>query len=796
MKQFTQTSSIPSSSSLPPTLTPDHTFYTSHNTIYNPSHLTALPSPILSYTISTYIFAHTQDRLYQLSQSGRIISKLKLHKKTAFIKCDTVFIYLFHTNYIEVFHVPDRYRRVMYRLRARVYVDAGVTCAAVKNGLVVVGNVNNGVVVYDLDGGREVIGSFIDKVVDVWMFDNIICVVCSETIYFYEIELINNTNKTSFENEDDNYKVSCKNGTINNTGNNQLNFNDINDEGTQNNTEIKNDEGKQNNAEIKSENCIKTDNELNSIKNVNNNIINEQINNRYIEDNHCTNINKNYSKKNNESSEDFENQIYKSKKIMKKIAIKNINCSFYANDSLFVAHENENKKFVITLIHNFEVVKVLDYEFDTIKSLSVCQTQIAVQTQNNIVIYNYIDNVVEKTYINDKILSFNMYKNFYFTATETSLQIYKDFKMLQEHKLSTASRILHIHANKSLMLTVSSLGTAKIYDIQNFYCFKTFDIPFNIQCIETNEDMSLIFVANTIIYVFDMKRGRCIDEIQGHTGPIFKMINNDQYIYSLGMDSKLRRQDVYDIKKAGIEIEENNNKTILDFHINKYVYILTQSEITVYDKKLLFNKSVSIKDTERNITYEKICVMSDALAFVYGHIKERHFIYIFSIEHGIKIQEIQTIKINEMKIENNNLVLKNEEEFMIYSQKNVSFSPVDLEIDCTEERVDYFMEDKNYFMALVCAVKLNVKEIIDYVLLNIETNEIENVVRSFPIKYINKLRESVSDNNLSHKWIKYIIFYHTKIGMGIDVSRKNKESFNFGKMNMYILESIKRLDEK
>ncbi|KAM0675737.1 hypothetical protein GVAV_000512 [Gurleya vavrai] len=686
MKTFNLTSSIPASNSSQCLLSHSTLFFTTNCTFYNPQHVCTLPSPIISFSVSTHIFLQTETFIYQLNFSGRIISKLRLHKKVNLIKCNDIYLFIFNLSYIEIFYIPKEYKPLMYQLKKRIFISSKITKSSIFDNLLLTANINNTVILYDFENHREeIIGSFIEEIVEVYINKIQIIIFCKDCVIFY------------------NYKAK---------------------------KDLIDDENK--------------------------------------------------------------NEILEYKNIIKKIILKNIISVSFENELYYVAFRNEKEIIKICILSEFNIQEEFLEEYDDLQSITINQNQMALNYSNKIELYNLNSKTVEKTFNNLEILSFCTFKNFKFMATEKEIQIYKEDELLKIYDLSVDTRIVHIQASSNLLFTLSSLGLVKMYDIQNLYCFKSFNIPFNVLCTEINEDASLLFFANTTIYIYDMKRGKCIDEIHSHKGPILKMINYGSYLFSLGMDNEFARNDIYDTKKTSIFIKNESKKTILDFSLNKNIYLLYTDEIVIYTKDFVFVKTFSIKDYERKITFEKLELLNDSIAFLYGYNKERFFIYLYSIEHGIKIQELEIPKLKKMHVKNNKLILHSKNFFYIYSQKEFSFSPVDLEIDCDEEKVNKFIFEKNYLFALICALKINIFEIVQNVLINIPEDEIEFTAKNIVEKYIPRLREIINLTDVSYKWIKFLIFYHTGNGKELEVKMKMKEDMKLARLNFYMLESIKR----
>lgn len=460
---------------------------------------------------------------------------------------------------------------------------------------------------------------------------------------------------------------------------------------------------------------------------------------------------------------------------------------------LFIGREDE--KFIIEVYKNNDLYLTPEIEFGNIRNICVGNGLLGVVTDNGILLYDYTNNLTLSTVDISEIHSMNAINDIIALGTKNAIRIYRDFKEISSHKLQAQSKIIFIHPSRSILITISSLGTVKLYDIQNLHCFKTFDIDKIALSSATNEDGSLLFLGNESICIYDTKRGSVIDELKSHTGPVFKLKYKSSYIYSLGMDNYLRKQYIYDTKRDGHELENINGETLIDFDLGLNLYVLTRKEVIIYDLNFNFIKSFLL-DSKYKMTYEKIAVMNDSLVFVYGHTKNykeeiQNCLNIYSVEHLVKIQEMRTGAVCDIKAMQNAVLLLTEHGLKIVGQKSLSFDPIDIEVSCTPENVEYLI-GQNKLLALISAVKLNDLVLVNKVVKSVPEPEIGELVRYFPQKYVPVLRTHINqiENNLV--WIKNITFWHTGIGERFVLDKDIKDGMQYARMNHYILEAYKR----
>lgn len=683
MKSFTHVSSIPIKSDSNVILNDNNIYFSSHNNFYNPSHLISVNEPILSFSISSHIFLLTENMLYQVNRNGKIITEMKMIKKSELIKSNENYIIIFKYNSFDIFYIPKKFSIVMYKLKNRIVINSKVKTCYFYNDYIICSFFDNSVRIYNIENGNEeLLGSFLERIIECFMNKDKIIIICENTIILFDYKLSND-----------------------------------------------------------------------------------------------------------------ENKIFEETTMIKKINLEKIkNCCYdLKTDIYFIAQENDNGKHSIVMFQNNQINTTITDEFDEIKNIFAENNIIAIKTENQIFSYDYKNLAIQNVHHLSNIHCFNYFQNLFFLGCDNSIKIYKEDKFLRNYDLDVKSKIIFIHGARNIILTISSLGTIRLYDSQNFYCFKTFDIPFNIQCSDVNEDISLIFLANTSIFIYDMKRGKCIDELKGHSGPIIKIRNKGNYLFSLGMDNKIRKQNIFDTKKEGKELENNEERMIIDFAISKNLYVLNNKELIIYDTNFNFLNIVSLK-TKSNVNYEKFCIQDDKFAFIYGKIKHykddkyKNYIFIYNIEHGYKIQEIEVEKTIKMEIVNDNLIIQTENNFNIYNQNKINFEPIDLEIECDEAYAYKLLQENNTYAALLCTLKLNEFILIKNIISKIPKENIQEIVKHLPKKYIPSLRDHLNKiRDFEIEWIKNIIFYHTNVGKQLEINDETKEAMQYAKMNYLIL---------
>lgn len=496
-------------------------------------------------------------------------------------------------------------------------------------------------------------------------------------------------------------------------------------------------------------------------------------------------------------SVDHSQENFVDKCIEKKIKMDNIVYAAYNNatNTLYIGYPDGEGKHIVSLLRGFEIIETIDSKFSIINQFAVEGNIIALKGDEEIQQYNLSTKLVLDSIDVSNIQCYNTYRDLVFIASQRSIKIYRNERLIRKHTLDIETKIVFIHGSKNIILTVSSLGTVRLYDTNKFYCFKSFDLPFNVLATDVNEDMSLLFFASTSIFVYDMKKGKQIDELTGHTGPIIKLIYKNGYIYSFGLDNVIRKQYIFDTTKQAQEVVNLNNKTIIDFAVCNNLYMLYDNEICVFDNRLDFVQTLYIKNNKK-ITFEKLAVVNECFVAVYG--KYRNYkdetittVQIYNMDFSVKIQEFECEPIDKISSFNSKFILQSNSFIYFYGQKSLAFDPVDLEIDCNSGKVQEHLKNNNFYSALMCSLKLQDEAIIKDVIAQIPIDGISEIVRSLPYKYATLLRLQLCNmQDFRVEWIKYIAYYHTNNGKQIKLNEKQLNIYQKMRENKYILDVL------
>lgn len=490
--------------------------------------------------------------------------------------------------------------------------------------------------------------------------------------------------------------------------------------------------------------------------------------------------------------------VFKRKIIMSNMHLKQIQAVCYdkINDLLFIGRKDE--QIIVEIYKGNELILTPTIESEEIDKMCVNNNILGVISNNLITICDYANNTPIESVDTSEINSVNTFNDLLIVGSDKSIRIYKEYKQVSKHKITVQSKIIFLHATRSILITISSLGTVKLYDIQNFHCFKTFDIERITLSSETNEDGTLLFLSNTSILIYDTKRGAVIDELLGHSGPIIKMKYKSSFLYSLGMDNFLRKQYIYDTKRKGAELENINRDTIIDFDLNQNLYLLTKNEVIIYDTEFNYIKSIILCPKGKMI-YDKISVVNDSLVSVSGKSKNYKdevltYLQIYSTEHAVLLQSIVSEDMKHLISTFDTFLLHTNYGLKAIGQHSPSFDPIDIEINCTPENVEALIQS-NKLLALISSVKMNDHQLVLKVINKVHESEISTIIRYFPKKYISPLRIHVNqiENNLV--WVKNIIFWHTGAGDALKLNKNVIDGMRLARLNHYIINAHKRREK-
>ncbi|KAG5859629.1 hypothetical protein KMI_05g08110 [Encephalitozoon hellem] len=398
-----------------------------------------------------------------------------------------------------------------------------------------------------------------------------------------------------------------------------------------------------------------------------------------------------------------------------------------------------------------------------------------------------------------------------------------------------AHAIFNVHILQNSVLCVCLDGRVSIWDMKNGVCYRSFQIPVKMSASEISDDNLLLFIAdfnNYSIRVVDLQRGKEIDALKGHDGPVFKMKWDGDSLYTLSYDNTIRRWNVYSQTVEELQIR----KMATGFSVrNRKLCVSTVNELTIYDSDFNYEREikVSLKARKRNEAFisekpvESLDFTFDNRFIISGG--EANTIKIISADSGDVVQKVRVSDNREW--ENYKEVLGRESckpfdktriiealkivhsssqrEFYVLTREGVSiyepsfikFMPLHLDVSLTPESIRKYLDCKEYLKAAIGSLKINEYEIIKEVITSCPADKIEGVVKHLDTTLVGNLRSTVSrmlDNSMYHfvaiRWLKFIVFYFGSLEMqGTDLHKikKNIElTLRMGKLNKSMLLNI------
>lgn len=398
-----------------------------------------------------------------------------------------------------------------------------------------------------------------------------------------------------------------------------------------------------------------------------------------------------------------------------------------------------------------------------------------------------------------------------------------------------AHAIFNVHILQNSVLCLCLDGRVSIWDIKNGVCYRSFQIPVRISASEISDDNLLLFIAdfnNYSIRVVDLQRGKEIDTLKGHDGPVFKMKWDGDSLYTLSYDNTIRRWNVYSQTVEELQIK----KMATGFSVrNRKLCVSTVNEITIYDPDFNYEREikVTLKARKRNEIFisekpvESLDFTFDNRFMVSGG--EANTIKVISVDTG---DVVQTLRVSDNKEwENYKEVLGKESfkpfdktkiievlkivhsssqrEFYILTREGVSiyepsfikFMPLHLDVSLTPESTRRYLDTGEYLKAAIGSLKINEYEIVKEVVVSCPIEKIEGVVKHLDMELVRNLRPVISrmlDNSMHHliaiRWLKFIVFYFGSSEMqGTDLHKLKKNiglTLKMGRLNKSMLLNI------
>jgi periodic tryptophan protein 2 len=401
--------------------------------------------------------------------------------------------------------------------------------------------------------------------------------------------------------------------------------------------------------------------------------------------------------------------------------------------------------------------------------------------------------------------------------------------------------LFNVHFVQNSALAVSVDGRISVWDARSGVCYRSFRVDVRACATEVSEDGVVLFVAdfdNYAIKVFDLQRSKEIDQLSGHMGPVYRMVYDGGYLYSLGYDNAVRRWDVYrqgvtelllDKMAAGLAVK------------NGKVCVSLDGNLVVYDSGFNYENTIraSLRSRKRGDMFvsekpvEQLDFSLDGRFVIAGGAANK--IKVLSLETSDEVQGLKASNNKDWENYKEQLgkestkpfdktkiieVLKiihsgtqrifyvlTREGVGIYDVSRTKFSPLSLDVELTPEAIQRYLEGGEYYKAVYGSLRINEYEIIKDVLLKCPSDRVEGIVKYLDEKLAGSLRSAISrmiENPVHHssaiKWLKFVLYYFGSRGaQGSEMGKLRKavdSTLATGKLNRAMLINILRRESQ
>lgn len=427
---------------------------------------------------------------------------------------------------------------------------------------------------------------------------------------------------------------------------------------------------------------------------------------------------------------------------------------------------------------------------------------IAVKGPGFVGIYSLVVNLFTFELDLPKIMSMDVKKGVVAVGcSDKKVRIYDDQRCLHTFlDPNITHAVFSVHILQNSVLCLSSDGRVSVWDMKNGVCYRSFQVPVRVSASEVSDDGLLLFIADFIHYtvrVVDLQRGKEIDALNGHDGPVFRMGWDGDSLYTLSYDKTVRKWNVY--SQTASELQVGKTATGLSVRNNK-LCVATVGGLTIYDSDFNYEREikVSLKARKRNEIFisekpvESLDFTFDNRFIISGG--EANTMKMISTETGDVVQMLRVSEnkewenykemlgkesskpfdktkiIEALKIVHSDthraFYVLTREGVGIYEPSLVKFIPVHLDVSLTPESIRSYMSKEEYLKATIGSLKINEYELIKEVVLSCPPNKVEGVVKHLDAGLVDGLRQAVSrmlDNSMYHllaiRWLGFVVLY-------------------------------------
>lgn len=436
-----------------------------------------------------------------------------------------------------------------------------------------------------------------------------------------------------------------------------------------------------------------------------------------------------------------------------------------------------------------------------------------------------------------KILNINLYKNMLSAGcADRRIRIYRDNTCIANlFDPKSVGEIHSTHISSNICTAVYKTGYVSSFNINDQHCFRSFQVSNEplaaLSSSMMSEDGCFLFLSDlSDIKVVDIIKCRLLETVNLKS-PIISLKYYRDYLYTIELDKTVSKINVFSGFTENILLEDiPTNISIKGVN----VVISTVQEILFYDLDLNFISSFSVTLEGRNRSEMYIKPKSvESVDFNTKHVfcgGDCNTIKIFHRSDGssglmknflsqilrvsrnkdrenykTKLMKEKDTKFNKENMIKALSIHSNEDKMYILSTEGVSiytkdvieFSPLEFDVETTEDFVRASLEAGNYQKALISALKQKnstlVLETID------RSEDVDFLIRHIPMKYAKILLEFavgvLKQDFTNIKFIQVInkiLIWHKMTYPGLLETIRNgtKDTYNNIKNNKYLIETI------
>uniref|UniRef100_A0A8V0YWC1 Periodic tryptophan protein 2 homolog n=1 Tax=Gallus gallus TaxID=9031 RepID=A0A8V0YWC1_CHICK len=341
-----------------------------------------------------------------------------------------------------------------------------------------------------------------------------------------------------------------------------------------------------------------------------------------------------------------------------------------------------------------------------------------------------------------------------------------------------------------VILSASLDGTVRAFDLHRYRNFRTFTSPRPSQfsCLAVDSSGEIVSAGSQDsfeIFIWSMQSGRLLDVLSGHEGPISSLSFNPMkcVLASGSWDKTVKLWDMLDSWRTKETLMLNSDVLVVAFRPDgkELAVASLNGQITFWDHENAVQvgsiegrhdlqmgrkelDKITAKQSAKGKSFTTLCYSADGQSILAGglskfvciyNVKEQILMKKFEISCNFSLDAMEEYLDRRKMTEFGSMALIDEGTgdedgvaiplpggLLIYSlDAGLIFDPFELDIDVTPSNIRKKLHQKEYTVAIVMALKLNEKKLIQEVIEAIPGNEVDVVCSSLPDLYVEKVLE-------------------------------------------------------